>query len=122
VEGPTTYHEEGWLYDLSQVRGATLALLLGVAGFAATLAVASSHHGSGGDVDCTYYGACSNALSAYGFLLSAFTLVSSAIGVLVGGYTASQNTHRVRKIAWVYAVLCAANLVAFTTYLVILSI
>lgn len=117
---PGTYHEEGWFYDLTQVRGAAIALAVAVAGFVATYAVSSSHHGSGGSAQC-YRGACANGLDTLGFLLSVATVVGSLVTLFVGISSALDAGHRVRKLAWSFAALGGVNLVGFTVFIIVLS-
>ena len=64
-----TYHEEGWLYDLWQVRGAVIMLFVAVACFAALFATYLSRplaHGHG----CLLAGMtlCASGTDSLGFL------------------------------------------------------
>jgi hypothetical protein len=113
------YHEEGWFYDLTQVRGALLALLVALASLAGLLAVYIVQPGPH-TVEC-FRGGCANGTDLYGFLLSILAGLSSAIAVIVAAFIALDNTHRIRKLAWACATLSAATFVGFCVFIVVLS-
>lgn len=106
-----TYREEGWLYDLAQVRGALLVLLVALCSFGGLVAVYATRP--------PYHGP--NVTAFYGFDLAVIAGVTSAAGVVIAVSTAVDNTHRVRKLAWACAGVSAATFVCFCVFIGLLS-
>ncbi len=112
-----TYHEEGWLYDLGEARTPLITLILAILCFAVTV-VLDQHpsHGLGYG-----RGMVATATGAGEGLFTLLTLVVSLLSAGVGLYVASQNHHRVRLLARVFAGLSMANPGGFVAFAVAVS-
>lgn len=123
MEETSAYHEEGWRYDLTQVRGCMIALCIALASFAVFFVdyLARWGHGQG----CTVFrggSVCGGVSSSIASLFAYLTGISGLIAVVIGAYTATTNTHRVRGLAWVCAGLSTGVLVGFIAFIVVLSL
>ena len=118
LDGSTTYHDEGWWEDLSEVRGALILLALAVLSFAGVLLVFFNESHLNG-ITGSGAGTTSNGTTAIGGLATVLTVIGSIVSALWAIYTASQNRHRVRKLAWTCAGLSAVNLIAFIAFAIV---
>ena len=119
VDVPSTYHEEGWLYDVRQVVGPLIGVALAVACFAVTVVMyehpsrtlGTGVAGAGGAASVT-----ATPSAAVGGLFTLLTVVVSLLAIGAGVYVALDTSHRVRKLAYASAALSAANLVGFAAF------
>ena len=108
------YEDDGWWSDLGQVRAPMITFILAAVFFAATLLIyysPISNKPAG-----SYRGISSTPTTAVGGLVSLLAFVVSIIGIGVGIFVASENRHRVRRLALVFATLSAINLVGFLVF------